>query len=1067
MDTSITPIWENPETQGINRLPMRSPLLPFENAENALRHAIAGPEFALAEDVSLRLVLDGKWRFRLLDNPGCDEAPGLDTPEWAQSAFNDELWDMITVPGTWTLQGYDKPHYTNVQMPFQAAPPKTPMENPTGLYRIRFTLPPEWKGRRVVLHIGSAESCCMVYVNGHFAGAGKDTRLPSEYDITRFLMDKNENALCLKVIRYSDASYVEDQDQWWFGGIHRSVFLYATNDCFIQDAQAVPGGTGEGKNGPEGCLRLSLTLGGNVPQGRSTGNEAFSVSPDAKPFVIQYALYPFSLPKDREDVLRITAELKPLVTGEMSLSCNYRLNSNCAETDVTLSNPKIWSHEEPNLYVLRVSVFRGGEHLESCAFCTGFRTVCVKDRQLLINGKAALIKGVNRHEHDEKNGKTLSTASMLRDIMLLKQHNFNAVRTCHYPNDERWYDLCDRYGLYLVDEANIENHCFYNQLSVDSAWTYAYMSRTQRMVERDKNHPSIIIWSLGNESGEGPSFSACSAWVRHADPSRPINYEGAIRPWGGQGNPTLDSLCRGRNITDIVGPMYPPIDLITSFVKYRNDPRPLIMIEYSHAMGNSNGSLADYWDAIESHYGLQGGFIWDWIDQGIAAYTPDGSKYWKYGGDFGDEPSDYDFCLNGLLFPDQTLKPAMAECKQVFAPARLKPVPGKPFCFIVENRFDFSDLSGVELYWELRTENSVLVQGTEILPAVASGASAEITLPVSPNILMAYNAGIVYIHADFLLKNDTFWAKKGFVIASGERVLRDCLPLPVFSGNKEGGDLSVLWDFARLFRPSLFRVPTENDGLKTYSHLRGDPAALFYYGNKALYPWLDLDLLHLRCVNEKTETEGRSQRYRTDLLAGENAAKGFENTHLGTFACLISEAANYLVMDITFDLDLSLPELPRVGISANIPAFWDTVEWFGLGPEESYPDRLRGVFMGNYRNSPAELETPYIVPQENGNRSGLRKFTVIRNDGITPGAITVTPDTPVNVSLSRYTMENMFAARHTCELIDVSKGGKGYYILNFDCAQRGVGTATCGPDTLEQYRLRPGLFKFRLLMYHT
>jgi beta-galactosidase len=1055
---TIPPIWENPEIQGINRLPMRSPLLPFADPASALRYAVAGPEFASAEDAPFRLSLDGLWRFRLLDTPQEDSFDG-EIPRWTRPDYSVETWGTITVPGTWTLQGYDKPHYTNVQMPFQATPPHAPRDNPTGLYRSGFRLPREWAGRRIVLHVGSAESCCLVYVNGQFAGAGKDTRLPSEYDITPFLSREGENILGLKVVRYSDASYVEDQDQWWFGGLHRSVYLYSTGGCYIQDAQAIPGAVYEGRQGREGRLRLSLTLGGEVPEGRSVGNEAVAPAGDEKPFRVAYALYPFDLPRDRGEALRIAGELEAAAAGETVFACNYRLNSNRVEIDIALPNPKIWSHEEPNLYALALSVFRGDEHLESAAFCSGFRTVCVKNRELLINGKAVLLKGVNRHEHDEKTGKTLSVDSMRRDITLLKQHNFNAVRTCHYPDDERWYDLCDRYGIYLVDEANIENHCFYNQLSADTAWTYAYTSRVQRMVERDKNHPSIIIWSLGNESGDGPGFALCSAWVRQADPSRPVNYEGAIRPEGGQGSPTLDSLCRGKGITDIIGPMYPSIDLITGFVKYREDHRPLIMIEYSHAMGNSNGGLADYWQAIETHRGLQGGFIWDWIDQGIEAFAPNGEKYWKYGGDFGDEPSDYDFCLNGLLFPDQTPKPAMAECRQVFAPVRLKPLPGSPYGFMVENRFDFSSLKDIELYWELRSEDSVLARGSESLDAIESGDSAEISLPAPPLSDLALSRGAagrgtLYIHADFRLKKDTPWAKKGFVIAQGERIIRDGLPLPR-RGAKQGVP-GALRNFAGLFRPSLFRVPTENDGLKTYGHLRGDPAALFYYENKALYPWLDLDLPHLRCVDGV-------------LLAGENAAAGFENTRLGSFSCDISEAGEYLAMEIVFDLDPALPELPKVGISARIPPGFDSIQWFGLGPGESYPDRRAGVFLGNYTHSPAELETPYIVPQENGNRSGVRSIALNYAQGRKPpenlpGAILILPDRPLNMSVSRYTQDNMYAARHTCDLVDISKGEGGYYLLNIDCAQRGVGTATCGPDTLEQYRVRPGLFKFTLLL---
>jgi beta-galactosidase len=1104
----IAPVWENPEIQELNRLPMRSPLLPFASAEAALADAIAGPEYRRPERNSRYLSLDGPWFFTLLNNPGDDEPfhpdsgtaagiGGLAVPEWAGLSYRVDGWAAIRVPGTWTLQGYDKPHYTNVQMPYEASPPQAPEYNPTGLYRRNFTLPSDWKGRRVVLHVGSAESCSLIYVNGVFAGAGKDTRLPSEYDISPFLAE-GENILCIKVIRYSDASYVEDQDQWWFGGIHRGVFLYVTEDCYIQDVKALPGrvaGLPERKNREpgavpaegktRGALELLVTLGGKVPQGRSTGNEGLSLSGES-PFVIKYALYPFTLPSGAEDAAGIAAKCiagKPAAAGELSLDCNYRLNANSIAAKIELRDPAVWSHEAPHLYALTVELFREGRHMESAACLTGFRNVRTAGRELLINEKPVYIKGVNRHEHDEKTGKTLSTEAMVRDIKLLKTHNFNAVRTCHYPDDERWYDLCDRYGIYLVDEANIENHCFYNQLCWDTAWSYAYTRRIQRMVERDKNHPSVIIWSLGNESGDGGGHAMGSAWIRRADPSRPVIYEGAVRPEGGQGPFTLDSLGRGREITDIIGPMYPSIELITDFVTYREDDRPLIMIEYSHAMGNSNGSLADYWKAIESHHGLQGGFIWDWIDQGIEAFSPGGVKYWKYGGDFGDEPTDYDFCLNGLLFPDQSPKPAMAECRQVFAPVRLTPVPGKPAAFVLENRYDFSRLDALVLDWKLCAEEAgsaekILAQGSLSPPALAPGEKAELELPASARIppeFLAEYGGTLYLHVDFKLKSDTPWAGEGHVVAQAERIIREALPwesrpaviLPPLPDADTARELGA---FAESFEPSLFRAPTENDGLKTYRHLRGDPAALFYYKDKALYPWLDLDLLHLGRGEEKTEAviwEGyEARRYTAALTAGKAAAGEYRGRRLGAYTCVIvkGEGGRPLIMDITFDLDPALPELPKVGITARVPAYYGFISWFGAGPQESYPDRLAGAFLGSYSHRIAELETPYIVPQENGNRSGLRSLT-LTGDRIPPGkpaSLTIRPDRPLNFSVSRYSQENQLEALHTIDLADLSAGPEGYYFLNIDLAQRGVGTATCGPDTRDEYRLRAGLFRARL-----
>ena len=1099
MKTSILPLWENPEIQEINRLPMRSPLLPFASPEEALSDAIAGPEYRKGDANPYFLSLDGEWKFKLLENPmddlpaqGDNYAPGSmregdGLPFWMNLAYNADSWPAILVPGTWTRQGYDKPHYTNVQMPFQAAPPRAPEQNPTGLYRRTFTLPAAWKGRRVVLHIGSAESVALIYVNGAFAGAGKDTRLPSEYDISRFLHE-GENVLCIKVVRYSDASYVEDQDQWWYGGIHRSVFLYSTSDCFIKDVKAVPGNITLKNGAPIGKIDLSVTIGGKVPEGRSTGNVGIAANESASPFVIKYNLYPFKLP---EDFIDAGEKAKALLNGkgeisgsegkwkEMDIFCNYRANADTCHDEIQLKNPKLWSHEEANLYLLLVSLYRDEKHIESTAFVTAFRNLEITNRELRINAKAVPIKGVNRHEHDEKTGKTLSTKAMVKDLELLKKYNFNAVRTSHYPDDERWYELCDRYGIYLVDEANIESHCFYDQICADGRWLNAFVTRIQRMAERDKNHPSIIIWSLGNESGWGANHEAGAAWLRFYDPSRLLNYEGAVRPtFRGQGSANLDSLCQGKNVTDIIGPMYPPLELIDGFAKYREDTRPLIMIEYSHAMGNSNGGLADYWKVIENNHGLQGGFIWEWIDHGLETFSPDGKKYWKYGGDFGDEPSDYDFVCDGLLLPDQTVKPGMEECRQVFAPVRLTPIPEKPFGFFVENRYDFSRLGCLEMRWAFCAdipggEEKIIREGVISLPDIEPGEKTEISLMEDMPDL-SKQSGAVYIRVDFVLTRDTPLVKAGHIVARGERLLRDALPMEVgvlIDNDFPRGKEEAPEDFAGLFKPSLFRVPTQNDGLKTFMHLRGDPAASFFYMDKAMYPWLDLDLIHLGIAEERTIDclyEGFPARcYTAQLCSGPAASEENKRRRIGTYNAITaricsgaSKNASALLLDILFDLDPTLPELPKVGITAKVPSRYGEISWFGRGPHESYPDRMAAALLGRYRHSIKELEVPYVMPQENGNRSGVRNLTLIPSDG--DEKITIIAEQPVNFSVSRYSQEKLWEARHTCDLVDLTEGKDGYYFLNIDIAQRGVGTATCGPDTRPEYRVRSGLFRMKL-----
>jgi beta-galactosidase len=1095
---SVPHVWENPEIQGYNRLPMRSPLLPFSSPAAAVADAVAGPEFPAPDKNPNVFSLDGLWTFNLLDNPAADYQeedsgdgrsgfPEFKVPAWALPSFRPVKnggradgktggnWADIKVPGTWTRQGYDKPHYTNVQMPFQALPPRAPEQNPTGLYRRFFTLPPGWKDRRTILHIGSAESCFLIYINGLFAGAGKDTRLPSEYDISSFLRE-GENLICIKVARYSDASYVEDQDQWWYGGIHRSVFLYSTGACYIKDVRACPGSYDQSR----GQLSLAVTLGGEFPENRSTGNARAPVS-EGSPFVVEYSVYPFALPENRSAAEAFAAKAVkegPLAGGRVEFTPAYRENADIARAEIIVPNPKPWSHEAPHLYVLEVSLSRDGRHIESTAFLTGFRTVRIAGRELLINGKMVYIKGANRHEHDEKTGKTLSTEAMKKDIVLLKTHNFNAVRTCHYPDDERWYDLCDRYGIYLVDEANVESHAFYSQLCREQGWSYAFSARIQRMVERDKNHPSIIIWSLGNESGSGSNHAMMTAWIHSVDPSRPVNYEGAVS------GRSLDILNGGREITDIVSPMYPPIERITDFVKYRQDDRPLIMIEYSHAMGNSNGSLADYWKAIESHHGLQGGFIWEWIDHGLEAFTPGGVKYWKYGGDFGDEPSDRDFIVDGLILPDQGLKPGMTECRQVQAPVRLKNADGKPWTFIVENRRDFSGMEGYVLEWKLLRDDTaagkgvetVIARGTSALPEAAPGESAEISLTPPAGFDLQALGGTVYLHFDFRLKNDTPWAKAGHVVSRAERILKEtpqavsvtapgAKPLSPEAASQAG-------ELAAAFRPSLFRVPTQNDGLKTALAKRGDPAMEFYYKGKAMFIWLDYDLLHLRTADEKTETiswEGwAASRYTAALLAGKGALAPYRDAKLGVYTAVLVKgdpaAGRPFILDLTFDLDPALPELPKIGVTAPVSAAYDTISWFGAGPDESYPDRLAGAFLGRYRQKAVEMETPYVMPQENGNRSFVRNLTMLNGSPAAgkPGALTVWCAAPLNMSVLRYTQENMLSALHTCDLADTTKGPDGYFTLNIDLAQRGVGTATCGPDTRNEYRVRPGLYTTRL-----
>ncbi len=1088
--------WENPEIQQLDRLPMRSQLIPYDSADKAASDVAAGPEACPVPDSPYFKSLDGSWKFTLLKSPR-DDGAGSAVEGWTSAGYDASSWADIQVPGSWTVQGFDdQPHYTNVQMPFDIMPPNVPERNPTGLYRLSARIPDSWKGRRVVLHVGSAESCLELFVNGKRAGLSKDTRLPAEFDITPYLTDGGKLELAIKVIRYSDASFVEDQDQWWFGGIHRSVYLYSTGAYFIEDVEAltrVEDMTEDGLRG-SGIIPLKVRLGyaAGLPAGDVSGRQT-NKEMDKKEVCVSYSV------RKLEGTAAKGILGKELAYGSVTGSYFYRMSLREAVAEIRLDNALLWSSEHPELYAVTVTLSEGnadkrGRDLESVAFTVGFKSVEIKDRELLLNGRPVYIHGVNRHEHDEKTAKTLTTEEMVRDLKLLKSYNFNAVRTCHYPDDERWYDLCDRYGIYLLDEANIENHAYYDNLSRSDEWCYAYLNRIQRMVRRDKNHASIFGWSLGNESGDGANQVAAAAWIRRVDPTRLVHYEGFVRPELHQGDFTLDSLARGKGLTDLISPMYPPIDLITRYVTERDDYRPIIMCEYSHAMGNANGSLADYWEAIESHHGLQGGFIWDWIDQGIAAESPEGGpgqaqggKWWKYGGDFGDEPTDYDFCLNGLNLPDQTPKPAMEECKRLFAPVRLEAVrtaagPAQGL-FRIRNKADFTSLSDWKLAWKVCVNGREELSGEMQLPGIKAGETAEIEIPAVSATLAKFTGGEeVIFRADFVWTDKADLAVRcsclsGQVCSSDAVVIREAEGLQDFTekagasgvamggpatggpAHGTGGTKDTCVPYDRLpelvagFTPVLWRAMLENEGIKR------ELGRLNYEGEDA--PW---------CFKDKP-TRSWINKGLPGLVA-ERQDMGTDGSlfDLGQFgSCVVRcsgakapDGSDAVRLDALFSLTDAVEEYPRVGLKALIPAAFDRVRWYGDGPHENYCDRRFSALRGMYAMNARDLEVRYIVPQENGSRQGVFYLELGAADG---RKLHIQSRKPFGFSYLPYTAEDLFRCEHRNELVDLTKGEGGCWVLTLDMAHRGVGTGACGPDTMEAYRIRPGTYAQGLIIW--
>ncbi|MEZ5275055.1 MAG: glycoside hydrolase family 2 TIM barrel-domain containing protein [Opitutaceae bacterium] len=1022
MDTRF---WEDPGFTGFNRVPARTTFTSFPDLETALSGS---------EDSAFVRSLNGTWRFKLAARP---EA----SPDgFAEPGLDDASWDEVDVPGLWTMQGYDIPIYTNIRMPFDAEPPKVPAaSNPTGHYRTTFNQPRGWKNRRTILHIGGIESVVEVWLNGHRIGMSKDSRLPAEFDLSDRLVS-GVNTLALRIIRWSDGSYLEDQDHWWQAGIHRGIKLVSIGRPGLQDLVVRPELNDDFSIGTLGIEVDVSGLDGLEPGWRV---EAVLLGPDGKGVW--------------KEPLR--AEVIPFDPGEMHGGRPLvRLTGE-------VRKPRLWSAEVPELYRLGISLIRpDGSLAEAASIRSGFRRLEVSDRQLLINGRPVLIKGVNRHDHDDRTGKVISRESMRADVLLMKRFNFNAVRTSHYPNDPHFYDLCDEYGLYVIDEANIEAHHHYNRLCQDPAWAAAFLDRGSRMVLRDRNHPSIIAWSLGNESGYGPNHDALAAWIRGADPSRPVHYEGAINDWMGKG------WNAGHAATDLVCPMYPRIEDMIRWAKEASDSRPFIMCEYAHSMGNSTGNLKEYWEAIETHRGLQGGFIWDWVDQGLIRKDESGRDYWAFGGDFGDEPNDRNFCINGLIWPDRQPHPAMFEFKKIVQPVRFRaedPAKGR---IVVTNRHDFTDLRGMTLLWELIVDGRVVRKGRLPGLPLEPGASRTVEVPYAAGKEMPEGEALITVTA--VLSQKTAWAEAGhevaweqFPVPGRRRRSRSLLKgranlLVEDSGNTitvRDGDREITLDrrkagISRMLAGgevrvesgpvlNLWRAPTDNDGIK----LKPRDA------RKMLGQWLEAGIDRLR-TGESSLTIGSTSKRRVVLIAERTYRTRRLDAPVVHRCEMIVRPGGRIEFRNTVVVPESWPELPRIGVVMTLRQTLQRLSWYGRGPHESYIDRKEGARVGLYEGTVDGQYVPYILPQEHGNKTDVRWLRLVDGEG---GGLRVIGRPLLEAGVSRFSAADLTKAAHTCELAP-----RPSIFLTLDMKQRGLGGASCGPDTLPEYRILPGIHRF-------
>jgi len=998
--------WVAPEITSANRLPMHS--VPHLD----------------------RIVLDGRWRFQLLHTP--DEEPAA-------------RWSEVDVPGCWTMSGsvdplrgfFDLPHYTNVQMPFPGEPPVPPEENPTGIYERDFHLPAEWlAGSRAVLHVGAAESVLIATVNGREIGISKDSHLAAEFDVTS-VVRPGTNAISLRVVKWSDATYIEDQDQWWHGGITRSVYLYATPRVHFADVRVLAGLTDDLRTGTfeltadvdfdgleaEPGWSIEARLGEREPLTASVPATSKGPGPrvsraDSEPqsrhrFDLLAQLVSQGLTgADAAEWEALEPQLRPPVDGRARLA-----------TEVPKVTP--WSAENPHLYPLHV-VLRSpsGEAVEEVDLAVGFRRVEIEGVHLLINGAAVLLRGVNRHDFDRHTGRVVAAESMRADLVAMKQFGFNAVRTSHYPNDPVFLDLADELGLYVIAEADIESHAFIDRICDDSRYLNAWLDRVSRMVRRDKNHASVIAWSLGNESGHGANHDAAAGWVRRYDPSRPLHYEGAIR-WDWSSD---------QRVSDITCPMYPPISALVAHATSGRQRHPLIMCEYSHAMGNSNGTLAEYWDAIEATDGLQGGFMWEWWDHGLVQTLPDGTTRWAYGGDFGDRPNDGNFCLDGLVWPDRTPKPALWEHRQLAAPVRVSAGSDGALEGSIElsNRQFFTGLGWLRASWELAADGEVVGGGELELPDLAPRTSVALPLPgwSKPEP----DGRELWLTVRFRTAAALAWAPGGFEVCWAQLPVAAAVPAPPRGVPADGtgtlGDAGLLVHelLAAPPRLSLWRAPTDNDRI---------------VGLAA--QWREWGVESLTRTLRSVRREGDATVVQADV----RTASGIVVQHEQRFRTL---AGGGVSVEEKVTVPEALADLARVGVVMEAVPGLEHTEWFGRGPIETYPDRHRGAPIARWRSTVSDEYVPYVRPQENGGHCDVRWLEL--SDGKGRG-FRLTTDRPRQLSATHFRASDLAAAKHDVELTP-----RAETVIHLDVAHRGLGTASCGPDTLPEYLVGPGIYEW-------
>ncbi len=1034
--------WEEPLVTSINREPARATSYSFPTPESAQEGD---------RDKSGRvLFLNGPWDFRYSPNPAA--AP--------DSFFNSRVsgWEVIEVPSNWELKGYDIPIYKSAVYPFRPVnPPYVPDDyNGVGSYQRVFTLPPEWEGLNITLHFGGVSSAFRVWVNGRFLGYGEDSCLPSEFNITPYVR-QGENLMSVQVIRWSDASYLEDQDHWRMSGIHREVMLMAEPKAMIYD------------------FFYQTTLDSNF------NDAVFSLRPSIrnltgtplKGYHLKVQLY------DREkNPLFKECLVKPV--EEIVNEAHPRLDKvKFGLIEAGVAGPRKWSDEDPYLYTLVMWLEDGGGSVLEARSCkVGFRSIGFSPvtGKLLINGRETYLYGVNRHDHDPVKGKALSRSDILKDVRQIRQFNFNCIRTAHYPNDPWFYDVCDEYGILVIDEANHETHGTGGLLSNKPEWTPAFMERVTRMVMRDKNHPSVIIWSLGNEAGSGPNHAAMAGWVHDFDITRPVHYEpaqgspgksGYLAP-GDPGYPP-DHSHRIQNpvdqyYVDIVSRFYPGIFTPELLVNQPGDNRPVLFVEYAHSMGNSTGNMKDFWDVFRSLPRIIGGCIWDYKDQGILRTNPSGKSYYAYGGDFGEQVHDGNFCINGIVASDGRPKAALYECKWVYQPVSCTMTDHEELTVRIVNRHAVKSLGEYVPVLELLENGFPVLQRD--LPVISLAPGKDTIISLKSYMPLLKNDKEYLLNIKFKLGKALPWAEKGHLVASDQFPLTGLVqkkeysrPFPALSIKEEENLIRVVgagfqWVFSRetgslsswMFKgrelvtasllPDFTRPLTDNDR-------RGWKSDLILADWYRVVPSLiqcSVDLLPDGVVHVVS-------RYR---LIGDRATAVVE---------YFLNGKGTLKVSFRLDADPSLPDIPKVGMQCAIDSAYRQITWYGRGLLENYTDRYHGFHAGIYSLPISEFIEPYVMPQENGNRLDVRWMALTNEAG---QGLVVVADSLLSMSAWPWTEENLNQAVYTHELVET-----GPISLNIDLIQMGVGGNDSWSEVgqpLPQYRVKARNWNYSFYM---